>query len=90
MIDIVKILSEFGFPIAMVTVCILFIWQLYKDSVKREDLLRQEIVESQNINKKFAETIAIYTQTLGDIQSDIKETKHDVEQIKAILEDDSQ
>ena len=86
--EYINLITELGFPIACVVGLAWFVYKLYKDSVKREDLLRAEITESQAINKKFAETIAQYTVTLNDMQGDLKQTKHDVQKIKVMLEND--
>jgi chromosome segregation ATPase len=61
-----------------------FIWQLYKDSVKREEKLTTQINESRNVNAKAIDTIAKYAEKLDTIQQDVKDIKNDVITIKAL------
>ena len=53
----------------------LFIFKLYKDSVVREEKLTEQINESRNINAKAIETLSLYSERLGIIESDVKEIK---------------
>ena len=72
---IVELISTLGFPIAIVIALGYFIWTIYKQSVTREEKLMQEITENRLINTKFAEIIAGYEITLGEIKSDVKDIK---------------
>ena len=73
--DFVEVISTLGFPIACVMALGIFVWNIYKQSVVREDKLMQEITENRLVNTKFAEIIAGYDITLGEIKSDVKEIK---------------
>jgi esterase/lipase len=55
-----------------------FIWQLYKQSVERENKLTEQITESRMINAKAIDTIAHYAEKLDTIQQDVKDIKKDV------------
>jgi hypothetical protein len=74
----VELISAVGFPIAVVIVLGVFIWRIYKRSEQREDQLRQEIIENQNINKEAIKTLSLYAERLGVIETDIKDVKQDV------------
>ena len=71
----VNLISQFGFPIAAVFAMGAFIWVIYKRSEAREDKLTEELSKSQNINAKAIETLAIYNERLGNIESDVKTIK---------------
>ena len=70
-----ELISTVGLPIALVIVMGLFIFKLYKDSVIREEKLTEQINESRNINAKAIETLSLYSERLGIIESDVKEIK---------------
>ena len=72
------IIAEVGFPIACVIALGFFVWKLYQQSVERENKLYEEIDASREVNAKAIETLAIYSEKLGTIQSDIAEIKSDV------------
>lgn len=73
--DIVQLISTLGFPIACVIALGYFVWHIYKQSVVREEKLMGEITENRLINQKFAEIIAGYEITLGEIKTDVKDIK---------------
>ena len=72
---ITGLIANLGFPIAIVIALGAFIWSIYKQSVAREEKLMNEIAENRTINQKFAEIIAGYEITLGEIKTDVKEIK---------------
>ena len=72
---LVELITTVGFPIAIVIALGFFIWHIYKQSVVREDKLMAEITENRLINTKFAEIIAGYEITLGEIKNDVKDIK---------------
>lgn len=72
----VSLISTVGFPIACVIALAAFIWTIYKRSEKREDELREEIRNNQEINAKMIETLALYAKDISDIQTDINEIKN--------------
>ena len=72
---IVELISGVGLPIALVIFMGLFIYKLYKDSIKREETLTTEITKTREINAKAIETIAIYAERLSVIETDVKEIK---------------
>ena len=80
------LITSVGFPIVCVLGMGYFIWQLYKDSVKREEKLTTQITESRLVNSKAIDTIAKYAEKLDTIQQDVKEIKNDVVAIKAKAE----
>ena len=72
---LVEIISTVGFPIAVAVALGYFIWNIYKQSVVREEKLLTEITENRLINTKFAAIIAQYEITLGEIKADVKDIK---------------
>lgn len=72
---ILEIIGTVGFPIAACIVLSWFIFKIYKASEKREEVLRTEIRENQETNKKAIETIAKYADRLTIIENDVKEIK---------------
>ena len=72
---LVELIPSLGFPIVVCIALGWFIWHIYKASEKREEKLMTEITENRIINKPFAEIIAKYEVTLGEIKSDIHDIK---------------
>ena len=70
-----ELITTLGLPIALVIAMGAFIYKLYKDSVKREEKLTEEITENRKINAKAIETLALYTDRLGVIETDVREIK---------------
>lgn len=73
-----QLIGQFGFPIVVCIALAYFVWQLYKQSVERENKLYEEIDASREVNAKAIETLAVYSEKLGTIQTDIAEIKNDV------------
>lgn len=71
----VELIGTLGFPVACVIALGAFVWHIYKQSVVREEKLMQEITENRLVNTKFAEIIAQYEVTLGEIKNDVKDIK---------------
>lgn len=71
----VELIGTVGFPVACVIALGAFVWHIYKQSVSREEKLMEEITENRLINTKFAEIIAGYEVTLGEIKTDVKDIK---------------
>jgi hypothetical protein len=72
---ITELITTLGFPIACVVALGAFVWHIYKQSVVREEKLMSEITENRLVNQKFAEIIAQYEITLGEIKTDVKDIK---------------
>lgn len=72
---IVELITTVGFPIVCVLALGWFVWHIYKQSVVREEKLMEEITENRLINQKFAEIIAGYEVTLGEIKNDVRDIK---------------
>lgn len=68
----IALISEFittlGFPIALVIAMGFFIWQIYQQSVKREETLVA-------VNEKAINTLALYAEKLESIQNDVSTIK---------------
>ena len=68
----IALISEFiaslGFPIALVVAMGFFIWQIYKQSVNREEKLME-------VNSKAINTLALYAEKLEIIQNDVSTIK---------------
>lgn len=72
---ILEVIGTVGFPIAMCLALGFFVYKLWQQSAEREKMLLTEITENRLINEKFAEIIAGYEITLGDIKTDIRDIK---------------
>lgn len=72
---IMELIGTLGFPIAVAIALGAFVWSIYKQSVVREEKLMEEITENRLVNTKFAEIIAQYEITLGEIKNDVKDIK---------------
>lgn len=70
-----ELIATLGFPIALVIAMGFFIWTIYKQSVEREEKLMTEIAENRIVNEKAIETLTLYAERLGNIESDVKEIK---------------
>lgn len=77
-----ELISTLGLPVALVIAMAIFIFKLWKQSVEREKLLMAEITENRLVNEKAIETITLYAERLGHIETDLTEIKNDVGQIK--------
>jgi chromosome segregation ATPase len=78
----VGLLETFGLPVALVAAMGLFIYKLWQQSVEREKTLMAEITENRLVNEKAIETITLYAERLGHIETDLTEIKNDVTTIK--------
>ena len=72
---IIELIGTLGFPIVCVLALGIFVYKLWQQSVTREEKLMAEITENRVINTKFAEIIAGYDITLGEIKADVKDIK---------------
>lgn len=63
-----ELITSLGFPIALVVAMGFFIWQIYKQSVKREETLIA-------VNEKAINTLALYAEKLEVIQNDVSTIK---------------
>lgn len=72
---LIELIPTLGFPIVMVIALGFFVYKLWQQSVKREEVLMTEITENRLVNTKFAEIIGQYEITLGEIRSDVKDIK---------------
>jgi hypothetical protein len=75
---VISLITNVGFPIAVVIALGWFIFQIYRRSEQREDDLRKEITKNQEINAKFADIISKYSVEISEIKADIKDIKEDV------------
>lgn len=79
MLDIIlQLISEGLFPIACVIGLAFFIWNIYNQSVKREDKLMSELAENRKVNQQAIETLAVYNNRLEVIEVDIKDIKNHI------------
>lgn len=74
----VELISNVGFPIALVIAMGIFIYKIYSQSVKREETLMEDIKATREINATAIETIAHYSEKLEVIQTDINEIKTEI------------
>lgn len=70
-----ELITNFGFPIALVIAMGIFIWKIYQQSVAREDKLMGELAECRLVNEKAIGTLAVYAERIGVIEADVKEIK---------------
>lgn len=75
---VTELISTLGFPIALVVGMSYFIWQLWKQSVVREEKLMTELTECRVVNTQAISTIASYADKLDTIQKDVTEIKSDM------------
>lgn len=73
---VLEVIGTVGFPILVALALGWFVWTIYKQSVVREEKLMEEITENRLVNTKFAEIIAGYEITLGEIKEDVKDIKN--------------
>ena len=78
----VNIIQTLGLPIALVLAMGFFIYKLWQQSVEREKTLMAEITENRLVNEKAIETITLYAERLGHIETDLTKIKNDVVAIK--------
>lgn len=93
-----NLISNVGFPIAMVLGLMWFIYQIFLKTTAqneanmrqvqercaaREDKLYKELAESRTINRQFTDILAHYAEKFDVIQNDISEIKTDITVIKA-------
>lgn len=72
---ITDLIATVGFPIALVIAMGFFIWKIYQQSVAREEKLMAEIAENRAVNNKAIETLTVYAERLGTIETDVREIK---------------
>lgn len=77
----VELISAFGFPIAMVIGLAWFIYQIYKKSEDREDILLGEIAATRKVNAEAIATIGKFAENLEAIKHDITDIKEEVNDI---------
>ncbi len=77
-----ELISTLGLPIALVIAMGIFIFKLWKQSAEREKNLMAEITENRKVNEKAIETITLYAERLGHIETDLTDIKNDVTLIK--------
>lgn len=82
MSEFVELISSLGFPIACVIGLGFFVWNIYKQSVVREEKLLTEITENRLVNEKAIATISKYAERLTHIEENITDIKNDVILIK--------
>ena len=94
--QIVSIIGTVGFPIAACLVMGWFIFKIYKNTTtenaanmeavqkrcaEREDKLYAQIAECQRINGEAIATITLYAERIGNIETDLREIKSEVDNI---------
>lgn len=94
--DIVGIIGTVGFPIAACLVMGWFIFKIYKNTTsenaknmeavqarcaEREDKLYAQIAECQRINGEAIATITLYAERIGNIETDLRDIKQEVDTI---------
>lgn len=67
-VSIGELISSLGFPIALVVALCFFIWNIYQQSVKREEKLME-------VNEKAINTLSLYAERLEIIQNDVSTIK---------------
>ena len=72
------LITQLGFPVAAVIAMGIFIWTIYKQSVVREEKLTEQLTKSQEVNAKAIETLTVYNERLGNIETDVKVIKENI------------
>ena len=82
----VELISEaiatLGFPIALVIAMGWFIFKLWKQSAEREAKLYEELAACREVNQQAVETLALYAERLSVIESDVKDIKDGLSELK--------
>ena len=77
-----ELISNVGFPIALVIVLGWFIYKIYidnkADSKEREQKLYEEIKANREVNAQAIATIGMYADSINAIQRDISNIKTDI------------
>lgn len=73
---LVELIATLGFPIVCVLALGIFVYKLWQQSVAREQTLMAEIAENRLVNQKAIETLSLYAERLGNIETDVKEIKN--------------
>jgi preprotein translocase subunit YajC len=88
-----ELISNFGFPVALVVALGAFIFKIYNDQQKknkedmeavqarckeREEKLYEEIKANREVNAEAIATIALYADSIKTIEKDIHEIKTDI------------
>ena len=85
-----NIISTVGFPIAVCIALGFFVYTFYKDYTKqsneREDKLYEIIAVSHANNEKLTEANKGFVSVLETYKNDITEIRHDISDIKNIIE----
>lgn len=68
---VIELIQTVGFPIVLVIAMGYFIWQLWKQSVERENKLME-------FNDKALGTLNLYAERLGVIEEDVKFIKDEL------------
>lgn len=92
------LISTLGFPIATAIVLAYFMYKMIhlnnertqdmlnmiqNDSVKREERLLNELAECRLVNETAIQTIASYSEKLGEIQRDVGDIKTNITKMSA-------
>lgn len=85
-----SIVNTVGFPIACVIALGFFVYTFYKDytkqSTEREEKLYEALAQSHANNEKLVEANKGFVSVLETYKADITEIKHDITDIKNIIE----
>ena len=79
---ITEAVATLGFPIFCVVALFVFVFLLWRQSARREDILMTEIAHSREINAQFTEILAKYDAQFTEIKTDIREIKHTIQSEK--------
>ena len=79
---ITELIASLGFPIALVIAMGFFIYQLWKQSVAREEKLMNEITENRVVISQAVETIAQFSDRFSRVEGDVATIKSDIVLIK--------
>ena len=70
--SVIEVISTIGFPITMVLGMGYFVYQLWKQSVVREEKLMSVNSEAINTLSKYAEKLTVIENTVDEIKKDIQ------------------
>lgn len=74
----IDLITQLGFPITAVIALSVFVYKIYKRSEDREDKLTEQLEKSQEVNAKAIETLTVYNERLGNIETDVKTIKDEI------------
>lgn len=78
----IELIPTLGFPIVAVIALAAFVWRIYKKSEEREEAFQKQIKEYARVNAQAIEALAIFSERLAVIETDVKDIKNIIQEDK--------